>query len=511
VTAVMRSAALGGNSGGPAAAPGRHAAGRWWHRRPAYLTVLVFVAMLAAGAALRLWHLSSSPAWQWDEAVYYRVGANVQHGVLAEHPLYLIGGGQSPEPFLYQPPFYFLLLSRWFSLVSVSIYHARLLGVIMTAAMQTVLFRLLWKIHGPAVALFAIVPVIFDGWLMYIERVSYIENALMLIIAVGFLLYQRALEQPSWQRFAIAGLVIGFAGSFKQTGVYVLVTVLLCWLVVRRAHRGHLVLVGVALVILIAYVTVMVRVFDVPGHDYYIGQSTTQLRRVLGLQHSGGTLTSPKGVLHLLAAQYKFFVPSVLLALAAFVTVVRRVLQCYRARNWEPAQSNALLFSWLVTGIVVFGFSSLKFPQYFALILIPAYCFLWTEVIRWNWGQARKGMAIAAAVLAGFGSFLLTVPAFSVNTLAQVQQYAATRIPANSVVVTEQSIGDLIQQPWCTVEAATNCVTAATYAITWRTYLQSSFKEGDPSFHRLMNGAVPVKSFSGAVGTATVWKLRLGQ
>ncbi len=511
MTAVMRSAALGGNAGGPAAAPGRHAAGRWRHRRPAYLTVLAFIAVLATGAALRLWHLSSSPAWQWDEAVYYRVAANVQHGVLAEHPLYLIGGGQSPEPFLYQPPFYFLLLSRWFSLIGVSIYHARLLGVIMTAAMQTVLFRLLWKIHGPAAALFAIVPVIFDGWLMYIERVSYIENTLMLIIAVGFLLYQRALERPSWQRFAIAGAAIGFAGSFKQTGVYVLVAVLLCWLVVRRAHRGHLLLVGVALVIVVAYVAVMVRVFDVPGHDYYIGQSTTQIRRVLGIQHSGGTLTSPKGALHLLAAQYKFFVPSVLLALAAFVTVVRRLLQCYRARNWEPVQSNALLFSWLVTGIVVFGFSSLKFPQYFALILIPAYCFLWTEVTRWNWRQAWKGMAIAAAVLAGLGSFVLTVPAFSANTLGQVQQYAAARIPANSVVVTEQSIGDLIQQPWCTVEAATNCVNAATYAITWRTYLQSSFNEGDPSFHRLMTGAVPLKSFGGAVGTATIWKLRLGQ
>ena len=90
-------------------------------------------------------------------------------------------------------------------MIGASIYHARLLGVILTVAMQTVLFRLLWKIHGSAVALFAIIPVIFDGWLMYIERVSYIENTLMLIIVVSFLLYQRALERPSWQRFAIAG------------------------------------------------------------------------------------------------------------------------------------------------------------------------------------------------------------------------------------------------------------------------------------------------------------------
>ena len=127
-------------------------------------------------------------------------------------------------------------------------------------------------------------------------------------------------------RFALAGAVIGFAGSFKQTGVYVLLAVLLCWLVSRRAHKGHFVLVGVAVAVMVTYVVVMVREFDVPHHDWYIGQSTTQVRRVLALQHSGGTLTSPGGVLHLLAAQYRFFIPSVLLALASFLIVVRRVL-----------------------------------------------------------------------------------------------------------------------------------------------------------------------------------------
>ena len=141
--------------------------------------------VLIAGTGLRLWHLGVSPAWQWDEAVYYRVSINVQHGLLSEHTLY-----GSYEPFLYQPPFYFLLLSRWFSLVGASIWHARLLGVLLTAAMQTLLFRLLWKLHGSTTALFAIIPVVFDGWLMYIERVSYMENALMVLIVSGFLLYQ---------------------------------------------------------------------------------------------------------------------------------------------------------------------------------------------------------------------------------------------------------------------------------------------------------------------------------
>ncbi len=375
-------------------------------RRLGLFSALAFAAVLIAGTGLRLWHLSISPAWQWDEAAYYRISVNVQHGMLSEHPVY----GMPWEPFLYQPPFYFLLLSRWFSIVGASIYHARLLGVILTAAMQAVLFRLIWKIHGPAVALFAIVPVIFDGWLMYIERASYIENALMLIIVTGLWLYQRALEKPSWQRFAIAGTVIGFAAIFKHTGAYVLLAVLLCWLVLRRAHKGHLVLLVVAITVVVTYVAVMVRLFDVPGHDWYIGQTITQVRRVLALQQSGGTLTSPSGLLHLLAAQYRFFIPSVLVAVAAFATVVRRILQCYRVRTWEPAEGNALLFSWLATGIVVFGVSSLKYPQYFALILMPAYCFFWTEVARWNWRSAWKSTVMVTAVVAGMGSFLLMFP-----------------------------------------------------------------------------------------------------
>ena len=506
MTGLMDSPTRQWDPAGPPAALGRRAAAtrRRRQRRLAYLSVLAFVAILVAGTGLRLWHLRISPAWQWDEGVYYRVSVNLQDGLLSEHSHY----GVPWEPFLYQPPFYFLLLSRWFAVVGASIYHARLLGVILTAAMQAVLFRLLWKIHGPAVALFAVIPVIFDGWLLYIERVSYIENALMLLIVVGFLLYQRALERPSYLRFAIAGAAIGFAGSFKQTGVYALLTVLLCWLVSRRAHKGHLVLVGVAVAVLVAYVAVMVPLYDPVGHDWFIGQSTTQIRRVLGLQHSGGTLTSARGVLHLLAAQYRYFVPSILLALAAFLTAARRLLRCYLARSWVPAQGNALLFSWLVTGIVVYGFSSLKFPQYFALILIPAYCFLWTEAARWDWRPAWRRAAVAAAALAGFGSFLLTVPAFGANTLAEVQQYAAARIPVTSVVVTEQSIGDLIQQPWCTVEIATKCAGPATYAITWRTYLQSSFQQGNAAFRQMMRGATPVAVFRGAVGTATVWKLR---
>jgi 4-amino-4-deoxy-L-arabinose transferase-like glycosyltransferase len=476
--------------------------------RPAILTVL-FTLVLIVGTTLRLWKLGTSPAWQWDEAVYWRVAVNVQHGFLSEHQQL----GTTWMPFLYQPPFYMAMLAGWFDLTGATIFHARVMGVIAIALMFVVVFRLLWKIHGPRVALFAITLVIFDGWLVYIQRVSYIENVLLLIIAVAFLLYQRALERPSWYRFALAGAALACAAIFKQTGAYALFAVLLCWLIVRRAHRGHFVLLGVAVAVIVAYVIAMTRMYDLPGRDWFTQQSLVQLRRVLGLQQSGGTLASPGAVLHLLAAQYRYFVPSALVALCSLIVAIRRLWQCYHSRDWAPARSNALLFSWMAAGVVIFGFSSLKFPQYFALILIPTYCFLWTEVARWDWRPAWKAVVAGAAVIASVGCFLPTVPAYSYNTLALTQEYVRMHIPRDDLIVTEETIGDLISQRWCTVTYARPCLLAARhgapiYVITWDTYLQSSATQGGAAFHELMKSATRIKRFSGPVGTATILKLK---
>ena len=470
-----------------------------WHA-----AVMVFASFLFVGLALRLWRLATSPAWQWDEAVYYRVGLNMQHGLLAEHPV--VGGAGTP--FLYQPPFYFVILARWFDVVGASVYHARVFGVLLVSAMFILLFRLLWKIHGPAVALFAIVPVLFDGWLLYVERSSYMENALILIIVAGMYLYQRAMERPSWQRFAAAGLVLGFAAVFKQTGAYVIAVVLICWLLRRRDHKGHLVLLGTAALVIAGYVGVMAWRYDVPGHDWYIDQTTVQVRRVLGLQRSGGTLTSPLALLHLLLAQYKVFVPSFVAAVAFTVIAVRRLPSYYRARQQRLARHNVLLLSWTLAGIGIFGLSSLKFPQYFTLVLLPLYCLGWTELACWNRRVGWKISVAATAVACGIVSLLLSMQALRGNPIAEAQEYAAAHIPADRVVVTEENIGDLIDQPWCTVEQAGACARTASYAITWQTYLQSSFRDGDAAFRQLMWGAVPVRSFTGAAGTVTVWKLR---
>ena len=473
------------------------AGGRWAAR--------VFAGALALGAVLRFWQLATKPDWQFDEGVYARVGADLlQHGTLNEH----ITVNTPWQPFLYQPPFYFIALARWFALTGPSIYHARILGVLCSLATLTMLYRIMSRIHGPRVALFTMLPVIFDGWLLYVQRCSYIENPLLMLITAGILLYQRALDSRSWQRFALAGGMLGFAAVFKHTGIYTIGAVALCWLILRRDHRGHLVLLAAFTVVLVAYVAWMVRVFDVPGHDWYIHQTMIQVRRVAGLRHSGGTVTSPVKFVHLLLAQYRVFTASLLIAAAAFAIGAKRTWQCYRARAWYPAGGNALLFSWMTAGVVVFGLSSLRFPQYFALILIPAYCFCWSEVWQWDRSQRLKYAAAGLAVVAGCASFWLRVPTQNDNVFADVQAYAAAHVPAHATVITEETIGDLISQPWCRVEFTHPCRFSARYAITWNTYLQSSFTQGGEPFATMMRGALPITSFSGFSGTATIWRLK---
>jgi 4-amino-4-deoxy-L-arabinose transferase-like glycosyltransferase len=466
---------------------------------------LPFAAVLAAAAALRFWDLATRPGWQYDEAVYNRVASNLlSQGLISEHITY--GAPWSPD--LYQPPFYVIVLARWFALTGASIYHARILGVLCALAGLVVLWRLLARIHGPSAALFAVVPIALDGWLMYVQRISYMENMLLLLVISGMLLYQRALDAPSWWRFALAGAVLGFAVAFKYTGCYVIGTVLLSWLIQRRAHLGHLLLLGSALAVLGSVILLEVRWFDVPGHAWFIEQNLVQVRRVLALQPSGGTLTSPAKALHLLLAEYKVFVPSVVVAVLAVVIALRRLWRCYRQRAWDPVQGNALLFSWMCAGIVVFGFSSLRFPQYFALTLVPMYAFFWTEARQWRADPRALAALVAVACLAGLVSFWGRIGAYDDNVFAQVQRYAATSIPANAVVVADEPVGDLITQAYCREQQADACQGVATYAITWDTYLQTTWQLGDPAFHQMMAGAAPLTSWTGFNGTVTVWRLR---
>jgi 4-amino-4-deoxy-L-arabinose transferase-like glycosyltransferase len=473
-------------------------------RRPARRTWpigLVAVVVVGAAVALRFWRLAAY-GWQYDEIVYYQVATSLlHHGGLTERIPY----GTPYAPFLYQPPWYPYLLSGWFKFTADSITSARYLGVICSAFTLAFTYRLVRRLRGPACALYALAPVAFDGWLLYVERTSYIENLTLALVTAGMLGYARALDRPSWYRFAAAGAVLALAACLKYTGLYSIVAIALCWLILRRQNARHLVLVGTFAAIVALDQAVLIHWW---GH-WYLSQTAAQLARVIGLYSSGGTLTSPTALIHLLAAQYKVYAASFAIAVAGFVLAARRLLICYRQRQWDSLQPQALLFSWAAAAVVVFGFSNLRFPQYFALVLLPLYLLWWTEVWQWDRAMALKVGLAAAAVGAGLVSFAMSESSQAANPMAAVEAYAAAHIPRGAVVVADEQVGDLLHQAYCREQQAAPCMYHASYAITWNTYLQSTQKLGDGAFHQMFAGARRVWSASGFSGTVTLWKLHL--
>ena len=76
--------------------------------------LVAFTLVLAGTAALRLLDLGGKPGWQPDETVYADIAGNLaRSGQLSEH----IQDHMGWTPFLFHPPFYFLLLAGWFRLV----------------------------------------------------------------------------------------------------------------------------------------------------------------------------------------------------------------------------------------------------------------------------------------------------------------------------------------------------------------------------------------------------------
>jgi hypothetical protein len=248
--------------------------------------------------------------------------------------------------------------------------------------------------------------------------------------------------------------------------------------------------------------------FDTGGHDWWWQDTLVQIRRVLGLQQSGGTLTSPAAALHLLLAEYDVFAPSFLIALVTLVFALRRLWKCYMERDWRPVTDNALLWSWMASAIVIFGFSSLRYPQYFALILVPMYAWFWTETRQWKLRLRSRNVMVAAACIAGIASFCGRVVGYDDNVFADVQQYAATSIPPHAVVIADEAVGDLISQPYCREQDTVPCKDAASYVVTWDTYLQTTQELGDPTYQKIMVAAVRVQSWTGFNGTVTVWRIR---
>jgi 4-amino-4-deoxy-L-arabinose transferase-like glycosyltransferase len=493
----------------------------------AFRYAAAIAGIIAAGTGFRLWGLASQPDWQVDEVTYTTIAKNLlYHHRLSLPPAWL----QPWKPFLFHPPFYFYLLSSWFHLVGASIYHARILGVICAGITFSLLARFIWKDYGPKAATFTLLFVVIDGWMQYIQRVSYMENVLMILVVGTVLVYQKARETESWWWFIATGLVAGCAIIFKHTGAYVVVTLAIAWLLTRKQFRKHVAMLGVAGFVCVVYVWYMVHTdgmqapFTKPfvwawgKNNYYVHQTLLQLNRTTGFQKSGGgSVTSVGQFFHLLISPtYAEFIPSFLITIVALFLLGRTYVRCFRVRSFAPVGEHVILTAWATAGSVSFAAIALKFSQYFILFLLPLYCYFWTYVVEAiqrrsvSIGKPVLAFGVIGVILAGFASFQVRVHSSPGNVLQEAIVYVRHNIPQGDLVIASTPIAYGLSQRWCTQRdphMPEACLKHADYIVTWQTYLQPINPENESGFSRLVRQSRQIKVIPGFNGKVTIWKV----
>jgi hypothetical protein len=145
------------------------------------------------------------------------------------------------------------------------------------------------------------------------------------------------------------------------------------------------------------------------------------------------------------------------------------------------------------------------------MIEIPLLLFLFSELATAMRGArnprrvANFGIAALVLVLAAnFATYDIRLASRTDNALAGVRDYAATRIPVDSLVLTEETVGAIVRQPYCKFYRVGLCASRADYVITYTSRTQAP--PDDPRLASLIAASKPVKVLKGFKETITVYE-----
>ena len=469
--------------------------------------LLVALGVLIAAALLRLWDLHSRPGTEWDEPVYTDIARHLAqgHGLEAKVPW-----GHVAQPYLFHPPFYFVLLSGWMRLLgSATIGDARLLAALASLVVLALVYALLRPRWGALGAAAASLVLATDGWVIYTNRVGWIENTMLVLLVGGLLAYDRALRRGSRRLFVLAGLLLAAALAYKQIGAYGLGVVAVHWALTRRDRAGHLVLFAAAGALLAVDLSVMLVAFVSQGHNWFVEDTKVQIERVFGHKASRGSIHSWRDALDALLGPYKLFVSTLVLSALGGALVVWRTATGLLHRDLRRRVADSLLFAWALVAVLFLAALRLKMAHYFAMAEVPLLLYVCAELARWTRGRppaaARRAVVALLALVLAVNSWTF-VERFVNRTddaLGATRAYAQT-LPPNATFLTEESIGTDIPQPYCKLYEAGACIGAVRYVAIYRSQTQQPPQNA--TLDRLLVYSPPVVRFTGFKERITVYR-----
>jgi 4-amino-4-deoxy-L-arabinose transferase-like glycosyltransferase len=327
----------------------------------------------------------------------------------------------------------------------------------------------------------------------------------MLVFAVaGLVVYDRALRRHSPWLFAATGVLLGFAAVYKHVGGYVLLAVALHYALTRRDRRAHALLAMTATAVIVAYVVVMAVAFQRHGHNAFLDDSRVQLQRLTGQKESRGSIGGG-GAVHALLGPYKVFAVTLVLTGLAALLVAGRAVQALLRRSTARI-ADLLLFSWAAAGVLAFAALKLKMGHYFMMVELPLLLYLAAEARVPAWAHRTTATAILVMLFtANLAVFASRFVARDDNALAAVASYTDRHLPPDALVLTEESVGSIIRQPYCKLVRAGSCSRVAQYLIIYRSATQSP--PDNPALRRLLRTATPLKAFTGFKERITIYRV----
>ena len=469
--------------------------------------LLVALGVLLVAALLRLWDLHSRPGTEWDEPVYTDIARHLAqgHGLEAKVPW-----GHVAQPYLFHPPFYFMLLSGWMRLLgSATIGDARLLAALASLVVLALVYALLRPRWGALGAAAASLVLATDGWLIYTNRVGWIENTMLVLLVGGLLAYDQALRRGSRRLFVLAGLLLAAALAYKQIGAYGLGVVAVHWALTRRERAGHLALFAAAGALLAVDLSVMLVAFVSQGHNWFVEDTKVQIERVFGHKASRGSIHSWRDALDALLGPYKLFVSTLALSALGGALVVWRTATGLVHRDLRRRVADSLLFAWALVAVLFLAALRLKMAHYFVMAEVPLLLYVCAELARWARARppaaARRAVvALLALVLAVNGwTFVERFVNRTDDALGATRAYVQT-LPPNAEFLTEESIGTDIPQPYCKLYEAGACIDAVRYVAIYRSQTQQPPQNA--TLDRLLVYSPPVVRFVGFKERITLYR-----
>ncbi|MFZ7126868.1 MAG: ArnT family glycosyltransferase [Desulfobacterales bacterium] len=478
------------------------------------LKYLVFFVAFLLAVFLRFWNLAIAPYYEWDEPVYTSIGAHVaQTGT----PQVKTEIGFHEPYYLYHPPFHFLMLGEWFSRFGSSIEAARILSASLSTLLLVILFFFLitYDEGRDGAALLALFLVGMDGWIVYSNRVAWIENAMMPIGIMGLWVYHSALkaEKAQYWRFITAGILLAAACIYKHVGLYFLLTIPICWLIDgRRNFKAHLALALAGAGVVLIYLLFMYVVYG----DYFLQHYQVQIQRTFGMVRSRGVVESLDHLVSAVTGNYRIYAGMMVTALFAGGLFLRKPILAIRHLSMEPLRTNSLLFSCVTAALLFFGSISLKIPHYYFMVLVPLYAFASVEAaelarrsVKWRQAVMVVVPLILLANLVTFSSQFATPPE---NAGAELRQYFDEAVPEDAVVIAEETTGTLIRQPYLKIGRFQRHLYSGnldkyrpSYLVTYESITQRP--PDNDELHRLIDRSEVLRTFEDFKCKLTVYRI----